>query len=106
MEDAMEDDKSMKELLNRKFDPVTDWRPATPESFAARLKSTVGETVEDAQKRVEALEKALEPLTGEAKARMREAASLVEEAASKSSKEARTFLSNALQTLADKIKPE
>jgi hypothetical protein len=106
MEDAMADDKLMKELLSRKFDPVTDWRPAKQTSLAGRLRSTVGETMGDAQKRMEALEKALEPLTDEAKTRMREAASLVEEAASKSSKEARTFLSKALQTLADKVKPE
>ncbi len=102
----MTDEKLLKELLKRKFEPVSDWRPVKQASLADRFRSTVGETVGDAQKRMEALEKALEPLTEDAKTRMREAASLVEEAASKSSKEARTFLANALQTLADKVKPE
>lgn len=102
----MTDEKLLKELLKRKFDPVSDWRPAKSASLADRLRSTFGETVEDAQELVDALEKALDPLTDEAKSRMKEAASLVGEAAAKSSKEARSLLAKALQTLADKVKPE
>lgn len=91
----MAEDKSRSELLKRKFEPVSDWRPAKAMTLTDRIKSSVSEAIEDAQE-----------LTEDAKVKIGKAASLVEEVAGKSSKEARSFLSKALATLADKIKPD
>jgi hypothetical protein len=102
----MEEDNLRKELLKRKFGPISGWRPATQRAdLAQTLKSVFGDTVEQAQKRREALEKALGPLAGEASARIRDLASFLEEKAEKSSKEARSFLAKTLEAMAERLKP-
>jgi hypothetical protein len=102
----MDDDKFRRELLMRKFEPVTDWKPAgAPADITDVLKRVFNETLEDAQKRREALEKALGPLSEDAWARIRELGGFLEDATAKSSKEARSLLAKTLQAMADRIKP-
>lgn len=101
----MEDDK-VRELLKRKFEPISDWRPAGQKAdLGQTLRSVFGETMEQAQKRREALEKALGPLAGEASAKIRDFASFLEEKADKSSREARSFLAKTLEAMAERLKP-
>ncbi|MEW6140209.1 MAG: hypothetical protein AB1733_18450 [Thermodesulfobacteriota bacterium] len=102
----MKDDKFRSELLKRKFGPISDWKPARDKfDVTEALKSIFNETLEQAQKRREALEKALGPLTEEAGGKIKEMARFLEESATKSSHEARSFLAKTLQAMADKIKP-
>jgi hypothetical protein len=102
----MNDEKLMSELLKRKFEPFSDRRQAEDHTdITHTLKSLFNETVDQAQKRREALEKALGPLTEEAGARIRDMAGFVEETAVKSSNEARTFLAKVLEAMAGKLKP-
>ncbi len=91
-----------KDLLKRKYEPFTDYRPADEGSA---LKALWNDTVEQAQKGKEALEKKLEPFTEDAGVKIKEFASLIEDVASKSSKEARSFLAKTLEAVAQKIKP-
>jgi len=94
------------ELLKRKFEPISDWKPAGQSSSAGEvLKSFFQETLEEAQKRGESFGKALEPFTEDAKTKIRDLAAFLEEAAGTSSKEARSFLAKTLESLAGKIKP-
>jgi uncharacterized protein YoxC len=65
----------------------------------------LNDTLDQAQKTKEALEKKLEPFTDEAGAKIKELASLIEDVASKSSKEARSFIAKTLSSVAEKIKP-
>lgn len=102
----MEDEKFRSELLKRKFGPISDWRPASQKpDITQTLKSIFNETLEQAQKRKEALEKALGPLTDEAGTKIKDMAQLLEKTAVKSSKEARSFLAKTLEAMASKIRP-
>ncbi len=97
-------DKS--ELLKRKFEPISDWRPAAQTSNAGEaLKSFFQDTLEEAQKRGESFGKALEPFTEDAKGKIKDLAGFLEGMAGKSSNEARSFLAKTLESLAGKIKP-
>ncbi len=99
----MSEKDPLSEILRRKFGPVTDWKPACQtESAGQGLKSIIGE----AQKGMESIEKLLDPFAEDAKAKIRGAAATLEDVAAKSSKEARSFLAKALETVAEKIKPE
>jgi hypothetical protein len=102
----MNEKSSKSELLKRKFDPVSDWKPAseTARGCGGR-KSFFQETLEEAQKRGESFGKTLEPFTEDAKAKIKELAVFLEETAGKSSNEARSFLAKTLESLAGKIKP-
>ena len=94
------------ELLKRKFEPISDWRPAgqtTGSGEAAKL--LFQEALEDAKKKGDSLAKSLEPLTEDAKVKIKEFAGFMEEFAGKSPNEVRSFLANALESLAAKIKP-
>jgi hypothetical protein len=100
------DDKFKEELLSRKHEPFTDWQPAKEQSDVTQgLKNLLNDTVDQAHKTKEALEKKLEPFTEEAGAKIKEFATLIEDVASKSSKEARSFIAKTLETVAQKIKP-
>ncbi|MBI5568396.1 MAG: hypothetical protein HY914_00470 [Desulfomonile tiedjei] len=102
----MNDEKFRSELLRRKFEPISDWRPVEQSSdLTQTLKSLFGETLDQAQKRKESWEKALGPLTEEAGTKIKDMARFIEGAAVKSSKDARSFLAKALETMADKLKP-
>lgn len=102
----MSDEKFRSELLMRKFEPVSDWKPAGEKAdITQTLKSIFNETVEQAQKRKESLEKALGPLTDDAWTKIKDMAALMEDTTVKSSKEARSFLAKTLEAMAEKIKP-
>jgi hypothetical protein len=97
---------SESELLRRKFEPVTDWRPARQtEPSAPGSRSVFEEAVENAQKAAVSLMKALGPIAGEARDRIREVTSGLDEAANKSSVDVRSFMAKTLASMADKIKP-
>jgi hypothetical protein len=92
------------ELWKRKFEPITDWKPAPQTSGnSGASRSLFGE----AQKASESLnlKKRLEAFSDEAKGKIKEMASVLDEAAGKSSKEARSFLAKTLESVAEKIKP-
>ncbi|MEW6532587.1 MAG: hypothetical protein AB1473_17285 [Thermodesulfobacteriota bacterium] len=96
----------MSELLKRKFDPVSDYRPVGPGSEkGSKLKSAVSDTLEEAHKIKEYVEKAIEPFADDAKVRIREASAALVDVAGKSSKEARKVLAKTLKGLAKKIEP-
>jgi len=92
----------LSELLKRKFEPVSDWRPAMEAS--GPLGSVRG-IVSALEKTLQTVEQALGPFSDEAKNKMKEVVSTVGEVADKSSTEARSALSKALSVLAEKIKP-
>ncbi len=94
------------ELWKRKFEPITDWKPA-PQTFgnSGSSKSLFDEAFGEAQKAKESLKKMLEPFSDRAKGKIKETASMLDEVASKSSKEARSFLAKTLESVAEKIKP-
>ena len=93
-----------KDILRRKFEPFTDYRPAGER--AGRSQALWNETLEQAQRTREAIEKRLEPFTEEAGVKIKEFAAIIEDAASKSSKEARSFIAKTLAAVADRIKPD
>jgi hypothetical protein len=102
----MDEEKFRRDLLMRKFEPVSDWRPAGEKSdITQTLKSVFNETLEQAQKQKEALEQALGPLTEEAWTKIKDLAGVLEGATAKSSKEARALLAKTLNAMAEKIKP-
>ena len=102
----MDDEKFRSELLMRKFEPISDWRPVEPSSeMTQTLRSIFDETLDQAQKRKEAWEKALGPMTEEAGTKIKDMARFLEGAAVKSSKEARSFLAKAFEAMAERIRP-
>ena len=94
------------ELWKRKFEPISDWKPAPQTSRDSGAKSLFEDVLGEAQKARESLKKALEPFSDDAKGKIKEMASVMEEVASKSSKEARSFLAKTLESVAEKIKPD
>jgi hypothetical protein len=95
------------DLLKRKFGPISDWKPATQSSLgSSSLDKILNETVESAKNSLESLVKTLEPLTEGADEKVKKMAASLESTASKSSKEAREYLAKALETIAEKIKPD
>ncbi len=94
------------ELWKRKFEPISDWKPAPQTSGISNgAKSLFDEAFGEAQKAKESLKKILEPFSDEAKGKIKEMASVLDDVASKSSKEARSFLAKTLEAVAEKIKP-
>jgi hypothetical protein len=89
------------DLWKRKYEPFSDWRPATTSS-----RSLLEDSLREAQNLKETLKNTLEPLAGDAKVKIKEMASVLEEVASKSSKETRSFLAKSLESIAEKIKPK
>lgn len=95
------------ELWKRKFDPISDWKPAASKSGASSGPlSMISEALEGIEKGKEALTKMLEPFNEEAKAKIKDMVSVADEVASKSSTEARTFLANILSAMAEKLRPK
>ncbi len=102
----MDNDKFRSELLMRKFEPISDWKPAGETSdITQTFKSIFNETLEQAQKRKEVLERALGPLAEEAWTKIKDMAGFLEDTTIKSSNEARSFLAKTLEAIAEKLKP-
>ena len=94
------------ELWKRKFEPISDWKPAPQTSGnSGGSKSLFDEAFGEARKAKESLKKILEPFSEKAKGKIKEMASALDEVAGKSSKEARSFLAKTLESIAEKIKP-
>jgi hypothetical protein len=94
------------ELWRRKFEPVTDWRPARQTSSSTDAsKSVLGDPLGNAQKAAESLVKALQPIATEARDKIKDVTSALDEAAGKSSVEVRSFIAKTLESMAEKIKP-
>jgi uncharacterized protein with gpF-like domain len=100
----MTENNSNPELLKRKFEPISDWKPA--ESTSSNVDKMISEAVKTAQKSLESLGKSLEPYSEEATNKIKEMASSLDGVVGKSSKEARSWLSKTLETLAEKVKPD
>ncbi|MDQ7783691.1 MAG: hypothetical protein RDU20_12480 [Desulfomonilaceae bacterium] len=98
----MSEKPDLSELLKRKFEPVSGWKPATT---AARPMSSVKGIVSALERTLQTVEQNLGPFSDEAKAKMREVVGTVGQVADKSGTEARTALSKALAVLAERIKP-
>jgi hypothetical protein len=97
---------SKEDLLKRKFEPVSDERRETARiDITHTLKALFDETLEQAQSRKEALERALGPLTDEAGAKIKDMANFLEATATKTGHEARSGLARILEAMAGKIKP-
>jgi hypothetical protein len=93
------------ELWKRKFEPISDWKPASQAWTSDGVKSLLDDALGEAQKAAESLKKRLEPFSDDAKSKIKEMASVLDDVASKSSKEARSFLAKTLESVAEKIKP-
>lgn len=103
----MDEKQKGSELWKKKFDPVSDWKPARGTSAASSSpRAVLEEALEGIGKGKEALTKMLEPFSDEAKTRIKEMAGVLDDVASKSSNEARSFLANILGAMAEKIKPK
>jgi hypothetical protein len=95
------------DLTKRKFEPFSDWKPAKQSSReTSSLDTVLGETVESAKRSLESLIKIVEPYAEGADVKVKKMAESLESTASKSSKEAREYLAKALETIAEKIKPD
>ncbi|MCA1961169.1 MAG: hypothetical protein LDL33_10250 [Desulfomonile sp.] len=103
----MGEKKTETELWRRKFEPVTDWKPAAGMSSpSSGTRALIEEALEGLGKSKDALTKILEPFSEDAKTKIKDLVGNVEEIASKSSTEARTFLANILGALEQKIRPK
>jgi len=95
------------ELWRRKFEPVTDWRPASSASSSTGdSKSVFEDPLAQAQKAAVSLVKILEPIAVEARDKIKDVTSVLDEAVGKSSTEARSFVAKTLEAMAEKIKPK
>jgi hypothetical protein len=101
----MAERNSTEELLQRKFEPISDYKPCKQTSGAEGLESYVSDAIDTAQKGLESLMKSVAPLTDDADAKIRKMAASLESTAQQSSKEGRAWLSKTLEGLAEKIKP-
>jgi len=103
----MDEKQSGSELWRRKFDPISEWKPAgaTPGAFSGP-RAVLEEALEGLEKGKDALTKMLEPFSEEAKTKIKDMVGVLDDVASKSSTEARTFLANILGAMSDKIRPK
>ncbi len=103
----MDEKQTGSELLKRKFDPISDWKPATSTfGEASGPRAVLEEALEGIGKGKDALTKMLEPFSEEAKTRIKEMVGTLDDVASKSSTEARSFLANILSAMSEKIRPK
>ena len=87
------------ELWKRKFEPITNWKPAPQTSQNSGVtKSPAGESFGEDQTPKGSLKKILEVFSDEAKGK-------IKEMAGKGSKEARVFLAKTIESVAEKIRP-
>jgi hypothetical protein len=94
------------ELWKRKFEPITDWKPAPQSSGnSGGSKSGFNEAFGEAQRLKGSLNKVLESFSDGAKGKIKEMALVLDEVANKGSREARSFLAKTIESLAEKIKP-
>jgi len=103
----MSEKQTESELWRRKFEPISDWRPAGGTWGApSGPRAVLEEALEGIGKGKDALTKMLEPFSEEAKVKIKDMIGVLDEVASKSSTEARSFLANLLQGMAEKIRPK
>jgi hypothetical protein len=100
----MTEKNSNSDLLKRKFEPISDWKPA--ETSSSGVDKMIGDAVKTVQKNLETLGKTLEPYSDEATNKIKDMASSLDGVVGKSSKDARSWLAKTLETLAEKVKPE
>ena len=92
------------ELWRRKFEPFSDWRPASESSPST---GTYGAALEDSvAKARESLINVLKPVAEEARGRFKDITSALDDMAAKSSNEIRTFVAKTLESMAEMIKPK
>jgi hypothetical protein len=101
----MAEKNSKEDLLKKKFEPISDWKPCKPASGTDGLETYVSDAIDSAQKGLESLMKSVEPLKEQADANVKKMAASLEVTAEQSSKEAREWLAKTLEGLAEKIKP-
>ncbi|MFH1117161.1 MAG: hypothetical protein V1792_24850 [Pseudomonadota bacterium] len=98
----MSEKNDLSDLLKRKFEPASDWKPAGGSSAPlSGVKALVG-ALESVMQNAE---QTLGPISDDAKAKVREILDTASEVADRSTTEARSALSKALSVLAEKIKP-
>jgi ribosomal protein L22 len=103
----MSNEKQESELWRRKFEPVTDWRPASGASSCTESsKTAVEERLAQAQKAAESFVKILESIAVEARDKIKDVTSVLDEAVGRSSGDVRSFVAKALEGMADRIKPK
>ncbi|MBI5252489.1 MAG: hypothetical protein HY912_23590 [Desulfomonile tiedjei] len=103
----MNEKQTGSELWRRKFEPVTDWKPASESSGAySGPRAMIEDALAGIGKSKDALTKALEPFSEEARTKIKDMVGVLDDVASKSSTEARSFLANILAVMAEKIKPK
>jgi hypothetical protein len=103
----MDEKETDSELWKRKFKPITDWKPAGGTSGSSSgPRALFEEALEEFGKGRDALAKRLEPFGEEAKIKIKDTIKVLDDVASKSSTEARSFLSRLLSATAEKIKPK
>lgn len=100
----MGDNDKQSDLLKRKFEPVSDWKPA--EQSSGGVEGAIKEAIKSVQKSLQSLEKQLEPYSEEATTKIKEMTSSLDGVVGKSSKDARSWLAKTLETLAEKVKPD
>lgn len=88
----MTEQNSTEDLLKRKFEPFSDWRPA---SSGRRSVASI----------VDAVSEAFEPYTKDLQVKVKDLATSLEDVASKSSTDARGYLADAFESLAKKLRP-
>jgi hypothetical protein len=103
----MDEKQTESELWRRKFEPISDWKPAAGTSGASSgPRAALEEALEGIGKGKDAVTKMLEPFSEEAKTKIKDMVGVLDDVASKSSTEARSFLANILGAMAEKIRPK
>ncbi len=92
------------ELWRRKFEPFSDWRPASESSPGT---SIYGAALEDSvAKAKESLMNVLKPVAEEARGRIKGITSALDDVAAKSSNDIRSFVAKSLESMAEMIRPK
>lgn len=103
----MDEHETESELWKRKFEPISDWKPAgEPSGPFSGARGVLEGAIEGIEKGKDALTRMVGPLSEEAKTKITDALGVLEDVAVKSSTEARSSLANLLEAMAQKIRPK
>ncbi len=97
----MTDKQDFDELLKRKFEPFSGWRPA-PQSGSGI--DAVWEAIQTARRGFDSFMKTMEPYTDQADARIRDLVTQLEGTMGESSKETRAYLAKQLEKMATRLR--